>query len=99
MTGKRKLRNAVKALIAFCAVAAMLAVFTVAASPAHVHTKSLGSQCDLCFAAHTVSAEEAANLRLVQRPDEHEYLLTPILVTGYRYVARISSSDRGPPSL
>ena len=99
MTEKLYNRRLVKALIALCAVVAMLSVSAASASATHIHARTPAGQCDICFTLHVVSSEAVGAVHLFQRPESQERFVPGDVVVGYRLPTLRSAVDRGPPSL
>ena len=98
VTGKLYSRF-VKALIALCAVVAMLTVSAASASATHIHARTPAGQCDICFTLHVVSSEAVAVVHLFQGPESQERFVPGDIIEGYRLPTLRSAVDRGPPSL
>jgi hypothetical protein len=86
-----------RSFVLLLAISATLLVSTVAASPAHFHTKDLGGGCDVCAIAHLpviqpdlavhIAAPGVSKVRLSTRP-----------VESPREPFVQNESSRGPPS-
>jgi hypothetical protein len=85
-------------VVVLLALAAMLGVSAVAATPAHFHLDSSSNRCELCFTAH-VSVVQSPSVQPVQgiEVSGHATLLLPYF--GYRPFSGRLSCSRGPPSL
>jgi hypothetical protein len=99
VTGKLYTGRFFKAIMALCAVVAMLSVSAASASAAHIHARTPAGQCDICFTLHVVSSEAVAVVHLFQRPESHERFVPGDIIEGYRLPTLRSAVDRGPPSL
>jgi len=86
-------------LIALMAIAAMLTIAVSAATPAHLHTKSPGTQCDICITAHVPSSQAAALIQPFHGPQEHAGIFVAAVAPGYCSLNNDPSTGRGPPSL
>ena len=89
----RRLRIAVLLV----ALAAMLGIATVSASPLHNHLTGSAAGCDICFSAHLPAVETPA-VHVLHDPQTAEPLIFTSAVVVYQALDGESSSSRGPPA-
>ena len=92
--------RAIKVFVLLVALAAMLGVATVSASPAHWQEDSAASgRCELCITAAHLTAYEAPPVLLLPAPEISERSGQPLVVFGYEPVSSVCFCSRGPPAL
>ena len=92
--------RAVKAFVLLVALAAMLCVSTVSASPAHWHEDAAApGRCELCITAAHVVAYETPSVQPLPAPEVSGRFTLPLVFWGYDPVSIDCFCSRGPPAL
>ena len=86
-----------RALIALVAIVAMLTIAVASSAPAHIHTKSPSSQCDICVTAHVVSAQAFGVIQLLHGPQARGHIAVASTSSGYHFLKLGPSGGRAPP--
>ncbi len=92
--------RAVKAFVLLVALAAMLGVATVSASPAHWQEDSAApGRCELCITAAHLAAYETPPVLLLPAPEISGRSAQPLVFFCYLPVSLDCFCSRGPPAL
>jgi hypothetical protein len=86
-----------RTLLVILAIAAMLCVSAVAASPAHAHLNSPADQCTVCATAH-MAVQQVALIRVVHTLELQSFLPPPAALTRFQSRSILALLTRGPPS-
>ncbi|MDE3198882.1 MAG: hypothetical protein KGN84_21215 [Acidobacteriota bacterium] len=86
-------------MTALVAIVAMLTIAAASAAPAHFHTKTPASQCEICITAHVASSQAFGVIQLVYSPRDRGPVAVSSTHSGYCFLKSGPSAGRAPPSL
>jgi hypothetical protein len=87
----------IRTVLVIFAIAAMLCVSAVSASPSHAHLNSHADQCNICATAH-MAVQQVAFIRVIHTLGLQSFLPPPAVSALLQSRPILALLTRGPPS-